>query len=125
MKKFIMFFLLLCIGFTYNANAMGNREEGALIGIGALLLIGNMISTHEDRTVTYYNNYPPNYYQSNEVVYYNTPTVVYREPVVERRIYIENNRYYDRYDRRYDRRDYDRYDRYDRRHYDRDYYRHH
>ncbi len=90
---FISIFLLIS-GAT-SANAMGDREQGALIGAGAMVLLGSMLGAAQQ----------PRYVEGP--VYYESPrtTVVYREPYYTppRVIYVNPPRhrpyYYDHYDR--------------------------
>ena len=93
MKK-ITFILLLCL--AVNTWAIGDRELGALIGAGAVVLIGSMVQNHGEHTYVEpqpYRTYP-----------------VYREYRYDYPVYRET--YYVPYPPRYEHR-YDRYDRYD------------
>lgn len=95
--------VLVLSGIT-SAQAMGDREKGALIGAGAVVLLGGLINASQQ----------PTRYVESPVYYEPRPTVVYREPVYvqERVIYIDNPRphyypyrphHYDRYDDRHER----------------------
>jgi len=104
--KMICVSLVLVVSTITNANAMGEREKGALIGAGAAVLLLPAIFGHNE-PVRYVE--PPR----REVVYVEEPRerVVYREPVRERVIIIDDDsrryhpthrddRYYDRHDDR-------------------------
>lgn len=101
MLKISLVSILLVLSGTTHAYAWGDREQGALIGAGAAILLGGIINSAQQ---------PTQYVQSP--VYYETrPTVVYREPYVQERvIVIENSapRYY--YPPRPHHRHHDRYD---------------
>lgn len=109
--KLIFVSIFLVLSGVSSAHAMGDREQGALLGAGAVILLGNLLSTH---STTRYVESP---------VYYETrPTVVYREPYYERpRVVVierpEYRHHHDRdsyrYDSRFNRYD-DRFDRYHR-----------
>ena len=94
-----------------NAHAIGEREKGALIGAGALLLLPNMV---QNMGVLFGGGQAVH---QQPVRYHNKPVVVERERV----IIIEESHYdrrsYNRHDRhrhdRYDRKKGDRKDRYD------------
>lgn len=91
-KTVLISIVLVFSGIT-SAHAMGDREKGALMGAGAVLLLpsllegaGNLFGGGHERTYTTTTYVEPR------------PTVVYREPVYvqERVIYIDNPppRYY-------------------------------
>lgn len=90
--KTVLISIVLVLSGITSAHAMGDREKGALMGAGAVLLLpsllegaGNLFSGGQ-RTYTTTTYVEPR------------PTVVYREPVYvqERVIYIDNPppRYY-------------------------------
>lgn len=89
--------VLVLSGIT-SAQAMGDREKGALIGAGAVVLLGGLLNASQQ----------PTRYVESPVYYEPRPTVVYREPVYvqERVIYVDPApRYY--YPPRHHHRDYD------------------
>ncbi|MBV5278584.1 MAG: hypothetical protein J0647_06065 [Campylobacteraceae bacterium] len=107
MLKIILISILLVLSGATSANAMGDREKGALIGASAVVLLGGLIGASQSNT---------RYVEPRrEVIYYEAPrqTVVYREPYYEReRVVIINNDYprgrphyndrnHDRYNDRY------------------------
>ncbi len=85
MLKIVFFSIFLMISGATSAHAMGDREQGALIGAGAMLLLGNMLGAGQQ---THYVEGP---------VYYESPrtTVVYREPYYTppRVIYVNPSRH--------------------------------
>lgn len=60
---------------------LGDREKGALLGAGAVVLLGGLINASQQTR-----------YVETQTYYEPRPTVVYREPVYvqERVIYIDN-----------------------------------
>jgi hypothetical protein len=93
-----------------NANAIGDREKGALVGAGAMLLLPTMV---QNMGVLFGGN---QVIHSEPVKYHNSrPVAIEREKV----IIIEESRHNrDRY-HRYDRHRHDRFDRSNRHHKDR------
>ena len=83
MLKMSLVSILLVLGVTTNSYAWGDREQGALLGAGAVVLLGGLINAAQQPT-RYVETYEPR------------PTVVYREPVYvqERVIYVDPPRYY-------------------------------
>lgn len=79
-KTLLISAVLVFSGIT-NAHAMGDREKGALLGAGAVVLLGGLISASQQ----------PTRYVESPVYYEPRPTVVYREPVYvqERVIYVD------------------------------------
>lgn len=99
--KMIIISILLVLSGATSAHAMGDREQGALLGAGAVILLGNLIGMGQQQTTTRYVETP--------VYYEQRPRVVYREPYYERErvIIIDNSprhrprpRHHDYYDRR-------------------------
>jgi len=91
--------ILLVLSASTSSYAWGDREQGALIGAGAAILLGGIINSAVQQ---------PRYVESRPVYYETRPTVVYREPYVsERVIIIDDNpprpphRYHDEYYRPY------------------------
>jgi len=97
-KTLLISVVLVFSGIT-SAHAMGDREKGALLGAGAVVLLGSLINASQQ----------PTRYVESSTYYEPRPTVVYREPVYvqERVIYMDNPppRYY--YPPRHHHRDYD------------------
>lgn len=108
--KIIFVSIVLVLSTITNANAMGEREKGALIGAGAAVLLFPAIFGHNESSTRYVE--PPR----REVVYVEQPRerVVYREPYVRERVIIidddsrrhhpthHDDRYYERsYERPY------------------------
>ncbi|WP_333803003.1 hypothetical protein [Sulfurospirillum sp.] len=96
-KTLLISIVLVFSGIT-SAHAMGDREKGALLGAGAVVLLGGLINASQQ----------PTRYVESSTYYEPRPTVVYREPVYvqERVIYVEPSpRYY--YPPRHHHRDYD------------------
>lgn len=96
--KMILISILLVLSGATSAHAMGDREKGALLGAGAVILLGNLIGRGQESTTRYVET--PVYYEQR-------PRVVYREPYYERErvIIIEEAprhrpRHHDYYDRR-------------------------
>jgi len=79
--------ILLILGVTTNSYAWGDREQGALLGAGAVILLGGLINASQQ----------PTHYVERETYYAPSPTVVYREPYVQERVIIVDHspRYYD------------------------------
>ena len=101
--KIIFVSIVLVLSTITNANAMGDREKGALIGAGAAILLYPAIFGHNESNTRYVE--PPR----REVVYVEQPRerVVYREPYVRERVIIidddsrrhhrpHHDRYYER-----------------------------
>ena len=86
LKMMIISIFLVLSGAT-SAHAMGDREQGALIGAGAAILLGGIINAAQQ----------PRYVES-PTYYAPSPTVVYRDPyyVPPRVIYVDPPRYYHR-----------------------------
>ncbi|MDD3342050.1 MAG: hypothetical protein PHR87_00565 [Sulfurospirillaceae bacterium] len=97
--KMIFVSIFLVLSGVSSAHAMGDREQGALLGAGAIILLGNLLSNNTTR------------YVESPVYYETRPRVVYREPyyerprvvVIERPEYRHHHRDYYRYDDRFDR----------------------
>lgn len=95
----ILISILLVLSGATSANAMGDREQGALLGAGAVILLGNLLGVGQQQTTTRYVETP--------VYYEPRPTVIYREPYVREKVIIIDrhprhhpHRYYrDHYDR--------------------------
>jgi hypothetical protein len=83
--KLILVSILLVLSGATSAHAMGDREQGALIGAGAAILLGGIINAAQQPT-RYVE--APTYYETR-------PTVVYREPyyVPPRVIYVDPPRH--------------------------------
>ncbi|ATB68274.1 hypothetical protein FA592_07815 [Sulfurospirillum diekertiae] len=81
--------VLVLSGIT-SAQAMGDREQGALIGAGAVVLLGSLINASQQ----------PTRYVESPVYYETRPTVVYREPIYvpERVIYVDPPRHHHYYE---------------------------
>ncbi len=96
--KMVFISILLVISGATSAHAMGDREQGALIGAGALLILGNLLGSSQ-----------PTRYVESPVYYEPRPTVVYTQPYYapSRVIYVDPPRH-----RPHHRHDYDRYDGY-------------
>lgn len=86
--KLMLVSILLVLSGTTSAQAMGDREQGALIGAGAAILLGGIINAAQQ----------PVRYVETPTYYAPSPTVVYREPyyVPPRVIYVDPPRYYHR-----------------------------
>ena len=97
MLKLSLVSMLLVLSGTTSAYAMGDREQGALIGAGAAILLGGIINAAQQ----------PTRYVETPVYYETRPTVVYREPYVRERVIIIDNP-----PRRHPHHRYDRYDSY-------------
>ncbi|MCD8545557.1 MAG: hypothetical protein LRY52_12210 [Sulfurospirillum cavolei] len=98
--------IFLVLSASTSSYAWGDREQGALIGAGAAILLGGIINNAVQQPR--YVESRPVYVESRPVYYETRPTVVYREPYVsERVIIIEDNpprpphRYHDEYYRPY------------------------
>jgi len=94
--KLILVSILLVLSGATSAHAMGDREQGALIGAGAAILLGGILNAAQQ----------PTRYVESPVYYETRPTVVYREPYYAppRVIYIDrpyhrphHRHYYDGY----------------------------
>ncbi len=85
--KTVLISIVLVLSGITSAHAMGDREKGALLGAGAVVLLGGLINASQQTR-----------YVETQTYYEPRPTVVYREPVYvqERVIYIDNPppRYY-------------------------------
>ncbi len=79
--KAIVLSTLLVVGGVSNAHAMGDREQAALLGAGAVVLLGALFgsSTSGSSDTTYYERAP--------VYYEPAPTVVYTQPYYPRATY--------------------------------------
>ncbi|WP_263832336.1 hypothetical protein [Sulfurospirillum oryzae] len=84
-KTLLISTVLVFSGIT-SAHAMGDREKGALLGAGAVVLLGSLINASQQ----------PTRYVESPVYYEPRPTVVYREPVYvqERVIYVDPPRHH-------------------------------
>lgn len=101
--------ILLVLSASTSSYAWGDREQGALIGAGAAILLGSMINNAaqqpryvESRPV--YVESRPVYVESRPVYYETRPTVVYREPYARERVIVidrPSHRYHDEYYRPY------------------------
>lgn len=82
--KMVFISILLVISGATSANAMGDREQGALIGAGALLILGNLLGSNQ-----------PTRYVESPVYYEPRPTVVYTQPYYapSRVIYVDPPRH--------------------------------
>lgn len=95
--KIILISILLVLSGATSAHAMGDREQGALLGAGAVVLLGSLMNMGQQQTTTRYVETP--------VYYEPRPTVVYREPYVRERVIIiddyprhrHHHHHYDRY----------------------------
>lgn len=94
-----------------NANAIGDREKGALIGAGAMLLLPTMV---QNMGVLFGDSHG-DYGHSRKHHHNPKPVIVEREKV----IIIDDNHRYGKHHDRYNRHKYDRYDRKNRYHRDR------
>lgn len=79
--KMIFISILLVLSGASSAHAMGDREQGALLGAGAVILLGNLLGANHQTTR----------YVESPVYYEPRPTVVYREPYVRERVIIIDN----------------------------------
>lgn len=95
--KMVFVSILLVLSGATSAHAMGDREQGALLGAGAIILLGNLLGANQQ----------PTRYVESPVYYEPRPTVIYREPYVRERVIIIDNpprrhhhphHRYDRYD---------------------------
>ena len=84
MLKLSLVSMLLVLSGTTSAYAMGDREQGALIGAGAAILLGGIINAAQQ----------PSRYVETPVYYETRPTVVYREPYVHERVIVIDRPYY-------------------------------
>jgi len=86
--KIILISIFLVLSGATSAHAMGDREQGALIGAGAAILLGGIINAAQQ----------PTRYVESPAYYAPSPTVVYRDPyyVPPRVIYVDPPRYYHR-----------------------------
>jgi len=94
--KLMLVSILLVLSGATSAHAMGDREQGALIGVGAAILLGGILNAGQQ----------PTRYVESPAYYETRPTVVYREPYYAppRVIYIDrpyhgphHRHYYDGY----------------------------
>ena len=85
MLKLSLVSMLLVLSGTTSAYAMGDREQGALIGAGAAILLGGIINAAQQ----------PTRYVETPVYYETRPTVVYREPYVQERVIVIDRPYYE------------------------------
>jgi len=84
--KSIVLSAFLVIGGASQAHAMGDREQAALLGAGAVVLLGALFGssssgssdTAYEQTSVYYEPAPTVVYE--QPYYEPTPTVVYRQP---------------------------------------------
>lgn len=74
MKKLIVT-LALVAGFTSQAHAWGEREQGILTGIAAAVIIANIANQHPGPIV---NQQPPVVIQQQPVIIQQPPVVVYQ-----------------------------------------------
>lgn len=81
MLKMVFISILLVLSGATSAQAMGDREQGALLGAGAIILLGNLLGANQQ----------PTRYVESPVYYEPRPTVVYREPYVRERVIIIDN----------------------------------
>lgn len=101
MLKILFISIFLILSSVTSAHAIGDREKGALLGAGAVILLGNILGM---------NNQQATRYEQAPVYYAPQPQVIYREPYVRERVIIYDHppryrshphRYYDGY-RSYD-----------------------
>jgi len=55
--KFICFILLVVVSLCTSANAMGDREKGALIGAGGVIILHQLFSSPDRNQPTQYNQH--------------------------------------------------------------------
>ncbi|AFL67458.1 hypothetical protein [Sulfurospirillum barnesii] len=83
--------VLLCVGLLVSgmtsAHAMGDRERGALIGAGAVLLLPSLI----EGAGNLFGGTPQRNYTTTHYVEEPRPRVVYTEPYVRERVIIIDN----------------------------------
>ena len=97
--KMVFISILLVLSGATSAQAMGDREQGALLGAGAIILLGNLLGANQQ----------PTRYVESPVYYEPRPTVIYREPYVRERVIIIDNPPRQRPHHRHDRYDSYRY----------------
>lgn len=91
--KAIVLSTLLVVGGVSNAHAMGDREQAALLGAGAVVLLGVLFSSSTSGSSGTTYEQTPVYYESAPTVVYRqpyyapAPTVVYRQPYYPRATY--------------------------------------
>lgn len=93
--KTISLSILLVLSGASSLHAIGDREKGALIGAGAVIVLGSLLGNMQNSSS----------YDEPRVIYREPrPTVIYREPYVRERVIIIDNhppryrpshRYYD------------------------------
>lgn len=93
-KTLVAVMLVLSFG-TVESKAMGDRELGALIGIGGLMIFNNITSNHGNQRVQEAPRYERTY--NPPIVYERAPTYrTYRNEDSFRRTYIIQNNYYEK-----------------------------
>lgn len=98
--KSILVSIILVLSGATSAQAMGDREEAALLGAGAVLLLGSLFNSSTQTTR----------YVETPVYHSPQPTVVYTQPyyysaprvVVVERPHYRHPRHHHHYDRYYD-----------------------
>lgn len=78
-KAIVLSTLLVVVGAS-NAHAMGDREQAALLGAGAVVLLGALFSSSTSGSSGTTYEQAPVYYES-------APTVVYTQPYYSRATY--------------------------------------
>lgn len=78
--KAIVLSTLLVVGGVSNAHAMGDREQAALLGAGAVVLLGALFSSSTSGS-------SDTTYERTPVYYEPAPTVVYRQSYYPRATY--------------------------------------
>lgn len=82
---------LLVAASTINAHAIGERERGALIGAGALLLLPTMVQNMGN---LFGGSSHHNGYNQTRVIHHEPVREVYVQPIVEREvIYVDRPRH--------------------------------
>lgn len=90
--KSIVLSAFLIVGGVSHAHAMGDREQAALLGAGAVVLLGALFgsSTSGSSDTTY--EQAPQYYEPAPTVVYRQPYYVPAKPVVKH--HHQHNGYY-------------------------------
>lgn len=93
--KAIVLSALLVVGGVSNAHAMGDREQAALLGAGAVVILSALFSSSTSGSSDTIYEQAPVYYEP-------APTVVYRQSYYPPRPVVKHHRhaeYYDHYPR--------------------------